>query len=119
MDKLSRNHPRFCARYRRFVGEVESPGKYFPPQVSVHGERFSLTQGRVEYEPGEAVYVARRVPVLRGQPSRWQIHLIELPEAYWYYESWYRSQEQGRRVGPYKAYAQTWFGSAIRLLQKR
>ncbi len=125
-EVLPRNHPRFCAKYRRYVGEftfIERWPQTLPTVIDCGGMKFAAVgpahgQHEVSFEVGQRVYLARRIPTMRSQPRRWQLHEIELPEQYLNYVFWARRTLKERRQLPYEARPQTWFGLHVRLFAR-
>ena len=87
MEILSKNHPRFCAKYVKAVGIAE--------KIKVGWDSFYLLDGKyyVVYsscmglpEIGQHVLLAKKVKLPN---NLWEVHEIVLPECYWYYVNWY------------------------------
>lgn len=117
MELLSKNHPRFCAKYLSAVGEVETPRNRRFPIVKVGEMLFEESRcSSSEFKPGDVAYIAKRLPTLRREQNRWMIHKIILAEAHWLYMANCRRSPKEQRSQPYPARAQTWFGSNTRLL---
>jgi hypothetical protein len=122
MDKLVKNHARFCAKYVKYVGVGYTKRKTQFQGLVVNGEKFEFIQYTAkDLEIGDVVYIAKRVPTHKSQDYQWEIHQIKLAEAYWHYDFYERHHgktAKERRITPYKPYVQTWFGSNTLLIAK-
>ena len=111
---LPRTHPRFCAQYVGFVGYAEQPRTRQYGNLKIEGQPlpFSFRLGNSsDLNPGDVVYLVKLIATHRSQPYRWAVHKIRLAEDYWTYQYWARKTPKERRVWPFKARAQTWFGN--------
>lgn len=119
MDKLKKNHARFCAKYVRFVGVGFTKRRFRGENLTIGSEEFCFNYPSLnDVNVGDVVYLAKRVPTVRGQPQKWEVHQITVPESYWWYEHCEDRTPKEKRVNPYKPYAVTWFGSNRFIVQK-
>jgi hypothetical protein len=110
MDKLEKNHARFCAKYVKFVG-VAFNNRKTREILTINGEAFAFKYpSSNDFKVGDVVYLAKRIPTVKGQPQKWEVHQIVLPELYWWYEYNERRTPKEKRVKPYEPMANYWFG---------
>lgn len=118
MEKLKRNHARFCAKYVKFFGVGYSQRNMGCQSLIVNGKKFGCRLKHGDFKVGDVVYIAKRIPTLRSQESKWEIHQIELPEAYWWYENYEAYSPKEKRTNPYNPHPETWFGPQSYIVEK-
>ena len=119
MDKLKKNHARFCAKYVGFVGVGFTNRKNFAETLKINGEEFAFKYPSLDdFKVGDVVYLAKRVPTVRGQPQKWEVHQVTVPESYWWYEHCEDRTPKEKRVKPYVPYANAWFGNNQFIVRK-
>lgn len=106
MEKLSKNHPRFCAKYVQKIGIAKQEKVGWQRVFKLHGKYFICSYGDT-YQPGDKVLVVKRVP---NPGNEWIVHEIILCEDYWHYEYFMNRSAKEQRTTPYKPVASGWFG---------
>ncbi len=103
MQKLDKNHPRFCARYIRFIGETSVHRIGGIVYCEFNG-RYYANVDLQDLKVGDVVYNAKKVK-LPG--NTWQLHEIIAPEDYWTHE-WFCNRpaqyQKTHRYEPRAAY---------------
>lgn len=119
MEKLDKTNARFCAKYVKFVGVAYTKRGNCGIGMVVDGIKFGFDYSSSrDFQVGEKVYIAKRIPTQRHEDQKWEIHQIELPEVYWNYEYFMTRPNKQQRAFPYTPMAQTWFGSNTRIVKK-
>ena len=107
------NSSRFCTKYVKFVGMVETLHTKSPGfgNLIVNGVKFEFSRySMLEYNVGDVVYIAVMQPTSKyAEHTKWSIHQVKLAELYCMYK-WYeeRSPKQ-QSMCPYKPMANTAF----------
>jgi hypothetical protein len=96
---------------------VTGIGRRYPTHFRIGEECFTCQFPRKSssrsYEPGDVVYLMRRIPTFHGYDQQWAVHELVLPEEYWTYCAWARRTPKEQRMHPYVARAQTYFRGAV------
>jgi len=107
MEKLARNHPRFCAKYIKEIGIAKEERIGWCRAINLNGTRFIYQQLGRTFNPGDKVLIAKRIP---HPGNEWTIHEIILAEDYWTYEYFMDKTAKEQRTKPYEPRAHSWFG---------
>jgi len=112
MDKLKKNNARFCAKYVKYIGEGFTKRRFRGEVLKINGEEFAFgIHHSNDFEVGDMVYLAKRIPTVKGKPQKWEVHQITLPEEYWHYEYWEKKTPKEKRIHAPKPRPVTWFGN--------
>ncbi len=106
METVTKNHPRFCAQYRGFIGCAVAHRFGWLQYFEIDGMYYVREYGVQDYQVGDTIYVAKKIP-LPGH--HWNIHAMTVPETFWNYESYQKRTPKQQREQPYEPYPQTWF----------
>ena len=114
MEKLSVNHPRFCAKYVKPIGVAKETKVGWTRVFEMNGKIYIISRNR-DYKVGQKVWIAKKIPMPGEQ---WNVHEIELPEHHWTYEYYQNLTAKEQRTTPYQPKARYWFGSKCYIIEE-
>lgn len=106
MEKLNKNHPRFCSQYVKQVGVAKEERIGWCRALKFEGKLFIYQHVTTKHNVGDIVFIAKRIPL----PGRkWTIHQVKLGEHYWHYQHFMNRTAKEQRTIPYEPQAQGWW----------
>lgn len=115
MEKLAKNHPRFCSQYIQKIGVAKEERIGWCRAINFEGKRFIYQQLGKTVKPGDKVLIAKRIP---HPGNEWTIHEIILAEDYWTYEYSMDKSAKDQRINPYEPRANGWFGRNTKIVEE-
>ena len=114
MEKLTENHPRFCAKYVKNIGVAKEKKLGFYHVFDLNGKLY-VRAHNLDVNVGDKVWIAKKI---KTPNKEWSVHEIIVPEDYWYYKFHANKTAKEQRQTTYVAKAKTWFGNQRYIIQE-
>ncbi len=114
MEKLSVNHPRFCAKYVKHIGVAKETKVGWTRVFEMNG-KFFIIRRDAEFKIGDKVWIAKKIPT---PDQQWNVHEVILPEDYWTYSFHMSKDPKEQRKNTYNPRAKYWFGKQCYVIEE-
>ena len=115
MEKFDKNHPRFCAQYVKKIGVAKEEKIGWCNVIKFENKFYIYQQFNKTYQPGDKVFIAKKIPKPGNQ---WTIHEIILAEDFWFYEFFATRTQKEQITTSYVPIVKNYFGKKTYIIKQ-